>query len=186
MGYGIAPVVNVLIDNENLASLFEEDPMLEKSFDIMLDALRSQKLTIPDIERNPIFFKTLKFYNRLTSVVLDFSNTKSPLLDEEETVPSPPDILEILIAVWALSSKMPDTVVKLGIGDIAVFWADFTFQEGELISIDLTRETYDGAIQKVKNPGLFSSQDAFVCSKEEMMEFFDRMDKVEKKSWKNN
>ena len=175
MGYGIAPVIDVLIDNENLSSSFEENPMLEKSFDKMLDALRAKKLTIPKIESNPIFFKTLWFYNRLTNLVLDFSNTKSPLLDEEETVPSPQEILEILIAVRALSSKMPDTVVKLGIGDIAVFWADFTFQEGELMNIGLTRETDGGEIQKVKNPGLFSSQDAFVCSKEEMMEFLKDM-----------
>ena len=173
MGYGITPVINVQIDNDNLNSLIERDSSFGNAFDKMLENLRAKQLTIPKIKSNPIFFEKLQFYNQFAKIILNFSNTKEYILDEDYYVSSPAEVFEILIAIRTLSLKIPDAVFKLGIGDIAVFWADFTLKNGELINIKFTRKTNEGDIQDINDPSLLSAEDAFVCSKEEMMDFFN-------------
>lgn len=130
-------------------------------------------MQLPAIKSNPIFFEVLDFFNRLSRVKLNFSSLDKVLLNEDYTPSHPAEILEILVALFAFSQTMPETTITVGIGDIAVFWAEFVFKNGVLVNQKALDDKGSYDFEEILDPENLKEENAFVCSREEVKDFFE-------------
>jgi hypothetical protein len=61
---------------------------------------------------------------------------------------------------------MPGTIITVGIGDTAIFLAEFVFKNGVLVNQKALSDKGFYEFEEILDPENLKEEDAFVCSKE--------------------
>jgi hypothetical protein len=177
MGYSIEPLFELKLDDVDFLETLNQDEIFEKEIGEIFQKLKSKKLNIPKIKSNPVFFSSLEFYcNNNNLKFLEFDAIEGYFTDEDSSIPNCIEVLEILIFLIELSKKNPSSNITFGIGDMDYFWVDLTILNGKLIDYKTYGTDKNG--NEIENPNVNDLQefDGFICSKEEIVEFFNTIE----------
>ncbi|MBM3184735.1 MAG: hypothetical protein FJZ67_00405 [Bacteroidetes bacterium] len=149
----------------NLLSAYQE----------VLNNLKSSKVQVNLDQKEPLFFKDVKYYLSFTTGGIFELTTGSAIngneyssnyelneyiFEDEVYIHSPLIVLDLLIFSFFLSKKLPKSTIDFGLGDSALFWADFKLKNGQL-----KKFSYEYGDSE-------EGGDGFMCSKLEMTSFF--------------
>lgn len=162
MGWAFTAVLELKIDGLEINEYITTKKGVKKVFDDSLKELRTSKISLPDNIPNSIFFEEFSFYSQFLGK-MEFKYTFDNLLGQY-CFRNPDPILEILIYVAYISTKITASKLSLGIGDAGIFWMDAEFQNGRLLTVKLD-DISDDEIDELKG-------NCFLCSESEMVEFF--------------
>ncbi len=145
------------------------------AYEEVLNDLKSSKVQLNLDHKEPLFFKDVKYYLSFTTGGIFELTTGSAIngneyssnyelneyiFEDEVYIHSPLIILDLLIFSFFLSKKLPKSTIDFGLGDSALFWADFKLKNGQL-------KKYSEEYGDSEEGG-----DGFMCSKMEMTSFF--------------
>jgi len=141
----------------------------------VLNDLKSRKVQVNLNHKEPHFFKDVNYYLSFTKGGIFETTTGSAIngndyssnyeLDEyifedEVYIHSPLIVLDLLIFSFFLSKRLSKSAIDFGLGDSALFWADFKLKNGQL-----KKFSYEYGDSE-------EGGDGFMCSKLEMTSFF--------------
>ena len=163
MGWAFSAVLELKIDDLEINEYISTQSGVRKLFEDSLMELRTSKISWPDTISNSVFFEEFSFYSQFFGE-MKYKYTFDYLLGEY-CFRRPDSILEILIYVAYISTKITDSKFSLGIGDAGIFWMDAEFQNGRLLTIKLD-DLSDDEIDEFKG-------NCFLCSESEIVQFFN-------------
>jgi hypothetical protein len=146
------------------------------AFKEVLEEIKSKKIKISLDHEESMFFKDVNYYLRFTKGGFFKLNTGSEIsgndyssnyeieeyiFEPDVYIHSPLTVLDLLIFSYFYSKQLPKHTIEFGLGDSALFWADFKLKNGQLKTF--SHEFGDGE----------EGGDGFICSKMEMMAFFN-------------
>jgi hypothetical protein len=144
-------------------------------FKEVLVELKSKKIKISLDHKESMFFKDVNYYLNFSKGGIfelttgseisgnDYSSNyeiEEYIFEPEVYVHSPLIVMDLLIFSYFYSKRLPKNTIEFGLGDSALFWADFKLKNGQLKKF--SEEYGDGE----------EGGDGFICSKMEMMSFF--------------
>ncbi|MDC1362286.1 hypothetical protein N8203_04195, partial [Crocinitomicaceae bacterium] len=164
MGWGSAAANNVKLNNQDLSVLLENDENINEIFEESLEFLREHEVVFPKRIVNPIFFRKLGYYNSFASGPMTYDSIRDHILEEEYYMSRPSGVFEFLVSMAFFSTKFPNTILEVGVGDMAYCWLDLNFKNGTLV--ELNRYYYDWNEKKNKklDDDELEELDAFTCS----------------------
>lgn len=145
------------------------------AYEEVLNDLKSSKVQLNLDHKEPLFFKDVKYYLSFTTGGIFEMTSGSAINDNEYSsnyelneyifedevyIHSPLIVLDLLIFSFFLSKKLPKSTIDFGLGDSALFWADFKLKNGQL-------KKYSEEYGDSEEGG-----NGFMCSKMEMTSFF--------------
>jgi len=170
MGWGINAGFSADIDGIDIKEMCKNDDFFS-TLENCINYLNNNCLEMPKNIRKPLFLKELQYYSSFTNNnILDYYNTLDLIFDEDEFISHPSEALQITVLMSCLSTYLPESKIVIWLGDSDYCAIDIDFMNGVMTRFN--RELYIETGMTEKEAIEEATGTAFVCTKEEIEDFF--------------